>query len=144
MTNKKSLIDHIALAIAAYEGFLITKEDAEKARLVWPTRAQRNANPGNVRTWRREGKNYPTQGGFVDFVTWAKQQGAPEQYAYIAGLMEGWRVLRVLISQYIDSGATLREMMARYAPAEDKNNPDAYARFIGNRLGIDIDEPLGN
>jgi hypothetical protein len=140
----KDLIDRIALAIATYEGFFITKEAAEKMRLVWPTRAQRNANPGNVRAWRREGKDYPTQDGFVNFVAWAKEHGVPEQHAYMAGLAEGWRVLRVLVAKYIESGVTLRKMMARYAPAEDKNNPDTYARFIGNRLGIDIDEPLNN
>jgi hypothetical protein len=40
---------------------------------------------------------------------------------------------------------SLRQICGKYAPVNDpkaSNDPDAYARFVGNRLGIGIDQPL--
>lgn len=41
---------------------------------------------------------------------------------------------------------TLRETFEHYAPSSDpnaNNEPNAYARFVAGRMGIDADEPLG-
>ena len=35
------------------------------------------------------------------------------------------------------SAATLLEFFETYAPAEDHNDPDAYAAAVGKRLGVD-------
>lgn len=37
---------------------------------------------------------------------------------------------------------TLRQMVDIYAPASDRNNPAAYAAFLGKRLGVDPNAPV--
>lgn len=135
--TKGELIDKIALAIARMEGFLITEEEAFKAGIKWPTIAQRNCNPGNVRKWA----GYPRTDGYVDFLKWAN-------YDRQKAIQEGWRVLKVLVGQYIDGKYTrgkspsLYEMFAVYAPSQDGNNPKRYAEFVSKFTGIDPDIPL--
>jgi hypothetical protein len=70
--TRSELIERLARAIAKREVFFFTEAQAASCRLKNPTRAQRNANPGNVREWR-DGRNrpYPRCGGYVDFVVWA-------------------------------------------------------------------------
>lgn len=73
--TREELIDKIARAIAEKEGFLVTKAQAEARQMTYPTRAQRNANPGNIRAWRdAKRRPYPTSGGYVDFVAWASER----------------------------------------------------------------------
>ena len=130
-----ALIQKLATAISIHEGFTLTQEQARKRGAKWPTRAQRNANPGNIRRWSRNGVPYPENGGYVDFVAWAKGDTAK-------GLDEGWRILRVLCGQYVDGkyhkgiSPTLAQMFAVYAPSADSNNPDAYARGVAAHLGV--------
>lgn len=148
--TRKRLIGSIAEAIAEKEGFRVTQDQAADRRIPWPTIAQRNANPGNIRAWRRNRRPYPTRGGFVDFVAWAATAfpafGKAQQRE--AALKEGWRVLKVLISQYIDGRFTggkppsAKEMFAIYAPADDRNDPVAYAEFVAFRLAIRPEQPL--
>lgn len=38
--------------------------------------------------------------------------------------------------------STLLEAMSVYAPAADKNNPTAYAKFVAKKLGVDINTPI--
>lgn len=37
---------------------------------------------------------------------------------------------------------TLLEAISIYAPSEDNNNPMAYAEYIANQLGVDINTPF--
>jgi hypothetical protein len=70
--TRSELIDRLSRAIAKREGFYATAAQAKTQKLQLPTRAQRNANPGNVRKWRdSRNRTYPRSGGCVDFVTWA-------------------------------------------------------------------------
>lgn len=135
--TRAELIEKIAQAIAEMEGFYVT---AAK-----PTLAQRNANPGNIRQWRdARGRPYPTHRGYVDFVAWASERfpGASREEMSQRALEEGWRVLRVLVSQYIEGRytdgkpPTIAEMFQRYAPVDDSNDPDGYAAFVARRLGV--------
>ena len=141
--TRDELIGHIARAIAEMEGFyaIATK----------PTLAQRNANPGNIRQWRdARGRPYPTHRGYVDFVAWASERfaGAPREDMSRRALAEGWRVLRVLVGQYLEGKytqgkpPTAEEMFRVYAPSTDGNYPANYARFVAGRIGARPDQQL--
>ena len=139
--TRQQLIDRLAEAFAHEEGFFVTEEQARAARLTFPTRAQRNLNPGNIRRWRRNGKPYPQSSGYVDFA--ALFPGDRE-----AALAEGWRVLKVLIGKYVDGGyhggskPTLLQLLAVYSPSADGNDPERYARHVAQRAGVPTDVPL--
>ena len=141
--TRDQLIDKIARAIAEMEGFYVT---AAK-----PTLAQRNANPGNIRQWRdARGRPYPTHRGYVDFVAWASERfpGLSREEMSRRALEEGWRILRVLVGQYLDGKytqgkpPTAEEMFRVYAPSADGNDPAGYARFVAGRLGARPDQRL--
>ncbi|MFN3327019.1 MAG: hypothetical protein ACK5AZ_26295 [Bryobacteraceae bacterium] len=105
--TRTELIDKIAKAIAEMEGFYV---NAAK-----PTLAQRNANPGNIRQCRdARGRPYPTHRGYVDFVAWASERfpGASREEMSRRAIEEGWRILRVLVGQYLDGKYTQRGVAA--------------------------------
>jgi hypothetical protein len=139
--TRDQVIDAIARAIAEMEGFFARRER--------PTLAQRNANPGNIRRWKdAAGRSYPVASGYVDFMQWASDRfpGASREEISRRALDEGWRVLRVLVGQYVDGKytggqpPTLDEIFKRYAPAADSNDPVRYARFVADRLGVRPDQ----
>lgn len=146
--TRQELIERLAQAIAEYEGFFVTEEEARRRKIRWPTRAQRNANPGNIRRWRKDGIEYPRTDGYVDFVAWARRQRprAGERELREKAEREGWRILRVLIGQYLSSSPrlTLIEMFSRYAPSADGNDPKRYAEYVARRLGVPADASLLN
>jgi hypothetical protein len=133
--TQEELIEKIARAIAEMEGFYAT---AAK-----PTLAQRNANPGNIRQWRDKRGPYPSNHGYVDFVAWASERfpGASREEMSQRAIDEGWRILRVLVGQYLDGRYTqgkqpsAEEMFRVYAPSADGNHPANYARFVASRIG---------
>lgn len=113
-----AFIDDLAQSIARFEGFFQPGSLAE-----------RNRNPGNLRTWG----NLPTSGGYVVFPT-------PEA---------GWAALRRQVGLNIDRGLTLEEFFAGkpgvyggYAPAIDRNQPENYAAVVAGWLGIDTTTTL--
>ncbi len=120
------LVEVIAHAIADFEGYFNGSD----------TRARRNRNPGNIRSWGRVKR----AGGFAEF----------------RAVEDGWRALRLQAwKNVVVRGLTLREFFggrpgfyAGYAPAGDDNQPDRYAQFVRERLvryGIplaSIDAPL--
>ena len=143
--TRQELLDRLARAIAENEGFFVTEAQAKARKISYPTRADINANPGNLRAWRdAKGQPYPTSGGYVDFVGWASHQfpGVPREEMGQRALEEGWRILRMLAGQYIDGRytggkpPTVEEMFRTYAPASDGNDPGSYARFVAGRLGV--------
>lgn len=135
------LADRIADAIEHEEGFCVTKAEARARGIRFPTLAQEQANPGNVRRWS---DLHPVRRGYLDFALWAKQQGKPPE----AALPEGRRVLRALVAQYLrgkytgSKVPTLYQMFAVYAPSKDKNNPKAYAEHVSARIGVPPDVQL--
>jgi hypothetical protein len=149
--TRDELIARLAHAIAEHEGFFVTEAQAKARAIRYPTRAQINANPGNIRAWKdASGKPYPTTGGYADFVAWAatKFPGASHEKISRRALDEGWRILRVLVGHYLDGRytggkpPTLVQMFKVYAPSADGNQPAAYARFVASRLGVAEDKPL--
>jgi hypothetical protein len=141
--TRQELIEKIARAIAEMEGFYLTAAQ--------PTLAQRNANPGNIRQWRDgRGRAYPTHRGYVDFVAWASARfpGSSREEMSRTAIDEGWRILRVLVGQYLDGGYTqgkppsAEEMFRVYAPSADGNHPANYARFVADRISARPDQRL--
>jgi len=149
--TRLELVDRLARAMAEREGFYVTEEQAKARGIPWPTLAQRNANPGNIRRWAdARGKPYPTSKGYVDFVAWASERfpGASREELSRRALEEGWRVLRALIGQYLDGRytngqpPTFDEMFRVYAPSADNNDPAGYARFVAAKLGARPDQRI--
>jgi hypothetical protein len=149
--TKLELVDRLARAIAEKEGFYVTEAQARARQIPYPTLAQRNANPGNIRRWTdARGKPYPTARGYVDFVAWASERfpGASCEELSRRALEEGWRVLRALIGQYLDGRytngqpPTFDEMFRVYAPSADNNDPAGYARFVASKLGARPDQRI--
>lgn len=115
-----ALIDDLATAIATFEGFF-------KPGSV----AQRNNNPGNIRSWG----SAPQAGG----------------YAVFDSADAGWAALKRQIALNVGRGLTLREFFAGkpgvyagYSPAADANDPNGYAQWVAARLGISVDAPLAD
>lgn len=113
-----SLVEDLAAAIARFEGYY------KPGSL-----AQRNNNPGNLRSWG----DYPVVDGYAQFPD-------PET---------GWRALRRQVELNIGRGLNLNEFFSGkpgvypgYAPAADANNPRHYAATVAGWLGISPDVPL--
>ena len=141
--TRQELVERVARAIAEMEGFYLTAAQ--------PTLARRNANPGNIRQWRdQRARAYPTSGGYVDFVAWASNRfpGASREEMSQRAIDEGWRILRVLVGQYLDGRYTqgkppsAEEMFRVYAPSTDGNHPAGYARFVAGKIGARPDQRL--
>src|SRR6266436_2057696 len=106
-----SLTESIAQAIASMEGFFKPG-----------TIAQRQNNPGNLRSWG----NYPVVGGYVQF---------PDAQT-------GWDALYSQVDKNIGRGLTLNEFFAGksgvyggFAPGSDANNPAGYAQYVATEAG---------
>lgn len=106
------LVVRISLAISEMEGY--PKRGS---------RADRNNNPGNIRSW---GKT-PIVDGFAKFAT----------------PLEGWAALHKQVQKNIGRGLTLREFFGGkagvyggYAPDSDGNRSVHYAEYVAKRVGI--------
>jgi hypothetical protein len=94
-----------------------------------PSRSFRNNNPGNIRHHNTKGKVYPVAerwGGVDDGENYARFKSVPEGCAALADL---------LASAYKD--LPVSQMIARYAPCGDKNDPGKYTRVVCGWSGID-------
>lgn len=95
------------------------------------TRADRNNNPGNLRADGRsqwQGMTGVDDGGFVVFDT-------PENGQRAAGIN--------LANQTRLHGInTLRGLIAKYAPASDDNDVDAYVNSVSQQTGIQPDQQV--
>jgi len=112
------LVSAIAQAIAQEEGFYVPGSIA-----------QRNHNPGNLRSW-----------GSAPIVS---------GYAVAPDDATGWSWLHSQVQTNINRGLTLNEFFAGkpgiyggYAPSADNNRPLQYAAFVAGQVGIPVDVPL--
>lgn len=110
----------LAESIARFEGYFVSGSVA-----------QRNNNPGNLRSGPRQ------------IGTDAKG------YAIYATAEDGYADLDAQIDRNIDRGLTLREFFggkpgvyAGYAPAADSNDPGHYADIVAGWTGTDPDAVL--
>lgn len=134
MANEIPKVRQLALAIQQYEGWV-----PPNAEYPLGSRSYRNNNPGNLRytsytaslgAVRMDDKN------FCVFQTYEAGFDALCQFLQDAanGLLRPYRIF--------PSGAkrpplTLIDFFGVYAPSWDKNEPNAYALFVANRLKVD-------
>jgi hypothetical protein len=111
----RSKLDTLARTIAEREGFFVTERQAREQQLKWPTVAQRNHNPGNLRRW----KGFPTVKGYAVF---------PDDAT-------GWAKLRKQIELDRGRGLTLRQFIEKWAPPTE-NDTEGYIRFVCARVGV--------
>jgi hypothetical protein len=93
------------------------------------SRSCRNNNPGNIRHHNAKGEVYTVVKrwrGVDDGENYARFPSVPEGCAALADL---------LASVYKD--LTVAQMIAKYAPSEDKNDPEKYSRTICGWARVD-------
>lgn len=111
--TRDDLINGICEAGARMEGFYLTQQEAIARGITWPTLAQANCNPGNIRQWSSGGRAYPQSYGYVNFRVWVTLGVTDPAAREAVALVEGWRVFRVLMGQYLDNKYTSRVVAAR-------------------------------
>lgn len=112
----------LAKAIARFEGW-----DHQESV------ARRLNNPGNLMFAGQPGA---TPGK----VTGA--DGKIRNYAKFSTEEQGWAALDRQLKLYAKRGLTLRQMIAKYAPVEDNNNPKGYLHTVATWLEVDPDIEL--
>lgn len=90
----------------------------------------RNRNPGNLRwaPWEARYGGTQGQGGFASF---------PDEAA-------GRRAQEALLRGKSYRNLSMRDAIARYAPAGDRNDPNAYTAFIAKQTGLSPDMRMGD
>lgn len=118
---KEELVKLFAKRIAMMEGFYVMNGKRNPA--------QRNNNPGNLRSWG----SMPIVDGFAKFPT----------------IEEGWRALYVQVTKNIFvRKLTFREFFCGnksyggYAPDADGNHCKHYAEFVAEFFGAKIDQKI--
>ena len=135
MPTQKEVITAVAKFIATKEGFFVTavqwRRQGKSLPLTWKpdqpiTRAQMNNNPGNLRSWGTR----PIVAGFAMFPTVAAGFIALERQVERNVFERGLTFLEFFAGQRDPHGEVLPGKYAGFAPAKDKNNPQAYAEFV--------------
>lgn len=132
--------------IAAFARALGKKEGwYDKAKR--PTLAQKLFNPAMLRHWRQKttGEPYPDANGFVEFPECEREGCRHADHP----AETGWRAARVQTKinvlkrglSFLEFFAGRRGLYDGFANAREKNDPEAYARFVVDsvcrELGID-------
>lgn len=119
-------------AIKQHEGWYPPSKDYPSG-----SRAYRNNNPGNIRcnTIMNHLATGKDKDGFCKFPT--------EQI--------GFQALVRLVQRAVDGESyvykphmTIEQFFSIYAPASDKNDPKAYARFVAHQIGVEPTLPIKN
>lgn len=73
-----------------------------------------------------------------------EEKGGSGGYAKFDKPSDGVRAAVITIQNYQNKYGldTLRKILHRYAPAEDKNDPDSYANFVAKEAGVSPDDPI--
>jgi len=115
----------LAEAIAHFEGFYLTEEEARRQNRHWPTIPQRLNNPGDL-VFRDQ--PFSTDGPVTGF------DGVVRHYAKFDTVEHGWEALYRQIELDAGRGLTLWQFVNKYAPAADANNPNEYFAFVAHKL----------
>lgn len=115
LVKRKSVLEKMAEAIKKYEGWYVG------------SRSYRNNNPGNLKYNSQKGAIGADTNGFAVFGTY----------------QDGWNALINQIdlafsgkSKLYYPEMTLIEFFNVYAPKSDNNDPNAYALFVAQKLGV--------
>jgi hypothetical protein len=113
---KQSKLEAFCLAIRTHEGWFAG------------SRSQKNNNPGNCRY---------SSVGYLDIYKPVRKDA--QGFAIFKDYATGWLYLQNLIREKIKAHPqwTLLQFFNNYAPAEDQNDPIAYAAAVGKQLGVD-------
>ena len=107
-------LDAMSMAIFMFEGASVA---------VPTTRNIRNNNPGNLRPY-------------------SSTQPVDDGYRYFDSFTLGWQALQADLTTKIRKDFkptdTLLQLMSKYAPTGDNNNPTAYAKFICNWMSVTL------
>jgi len=118
-------IEAMADAIMSFEGWI---PKGQSNAIPNGSRSWRNRNPGNLRPWTK------TQVADID------------NYRIFASLVDGFAALVADLTKKLNVDFpptdTLFEVMNKYAPAGDSNNPTAYTIFICHRLTLTLGRPI--
>lgn len=90
--------------------------------------SQRNNNPGNLRP--------AGQPGCTPVST------ASGQFCSFPSFQAGQQALDNQIALDASRGLTIAQFAAKYAPAQDSNDPASYAAQIAARAGLSVNDPL--
>lgn len=125
-------INDIGLAIKAYEGWISPCET-----FPFGSRSFRNKNPGNIK--------------FTSYSKYYLKAIGKDKNNFCIFETEGkgfWALCELLKDAFTGQLAayrnckTLKEFFSVYAPANDNNYPDKYAKYVAKRTGIDVNFPL--
>lgn len=93
-------------------------------------RGIRNFNPGNI----ENGPFAKSQPGYV---------GSDGRFAQFDTMDNGINAHSALLGSYGNKGLnTLNAIINKWAPSSDGNNTNAYASFVGKKIGVDPNQPL--
>jgi hypothetical protein len=118
------LIEALADSIWRFEGWIPAGTDARYPK---GSRSWRNRNPGNLR---------PIPGSFAPV--------DDSNYRVFDSLSDGWLALinditvKLAGSHGLTDDSTLRNFFDIYAPSDDNNDPDKYARQVATWLSRDL------
>lgn len=119
-------LELFAQAIQKVEGYFAPGQNP-----LYPsgTLAWKNNNPGNLIYTDYYARNFgaiPGEGKYSRFPNYAT----------------GYAALKHQIQVDAGRGLTIGEMMAKYAPSSDGNDPAGYAQTIARALGVSVDTPV--
>lgn len=118
-------LEQLADAIKRVEGYYPPGGDFPTGSIAF-----RNNNPGNIIYT----SYYANKFGAV--------AGNPPKYSRFPTYAVGYQALKHQIELYIGRGLTLQEMISKWAPADDGNDPQSYTATLSASLGISPDVPL--
>lgn len=126
MTATKGLLDKVADAIQQFEGWTAG------------SRSYRNNNPGNIKSFGGEawlGQVGVDSANFVIFDTY--EHGRRALLKLLTNAATG-----AIMPSYTPQ-MSLYDFFSRYAPSSDNNEPNRYAEFVANQVGVSPSDPIG-
>ena len=130
------LLEALADSIMRFEGWIPPGMDPRSPQ---GSRSWRNRNPGNLRP---VGQNLPRMVGTKPLATEIPVDDA--NYRVFDSLAQGWIALLNDITAKLDGShgltdnSTLRNFFDIYAPSNDDNDPNKYARQVAIWLSRDL------
>ena len=114
-------LDKFCLAIKEFEG--------------WKpgSKSFRNKNPGNIKFIGQRLAIAKDAGGFCIFVKY--EDGYKTLYTMVYNACAGKSVV-------YKPTMTILAYFKKYAPSSDKNDPDAYAKFVAKKVGLPVDTQI--
>jgi hypothetical protein len=100
------------------------------------SRAQRNANPGNIDA-------HDAWQGLLPRAQMTPEQAAEPRFAVFAAPKWGFRAMAIILLNYVRVHhlKTVREIISRWAPSVE-NPTEGYVKAVSGRLGVGPDTPL--